>query len=327
MTDRLAPLDRLLSLVHRLADAGEGLTLDEMAAHVGVDRRTAERMRNVIGVHFPLDDHRDERKKRFRIRDSLRRVFSRPTAAELAALAAEVEATAILNPSRSAQLASMLAKVTSAFDDREKLRLAPDLEALRRLQRVMPSMGPVSVVPPDSITTVQSAILAGHCVEFSYTAAGRDEAEWRRVVPYGLIHGAQPYLVGQLPSRAVDPTTFRFDRMRDVRVSDVLGVVPDNWDLDRWMAGSVGVWRDDAVPVALRIKPHAAERGRAWRFHPSQSLEELGDGSLRICFKAGGQRELAEHLFSGAGDLVIEGPAELRETMRDRLASAKGLLR
>ena len=87
-------------------------------------------------------------------------------------------------------------------------------------------------------------------------------------------------------------------RMRDVCVSDALGLVPADWNLDRWMADSVGIWRDDAVPVALLIKPHAAERGRGWRYHPSQTLEELADGNLRICFRAGGQRELAEHLFT-----------------------------
>ncbi len=44
MTDRMAKLDRLLTLVHCLADSGEGLTLDEMAETLGVNRRTAERL-------------------------------------------------------------------------------------------------------------------------------------------------------------------------------------------------------------------------------------------------------------------------------------------
>lgn len=39
MTQRMAKLDRTLKLVHMLCDSGEGLTLDEMAAGLGVTRQ------------------------------------------------------------------------------------------------------------------------------------------------------------------------------------------------------------------------------------------------------------------------------------------------
>ena len=91
MTERMAKLDRLLALVHALAENTDGLTLDEMAEQLGVNRRTAERMRNIIARHFDLDEVSDDRRKRFMIRDSLRRVYTRPTPAEVAALQAEVD--------------------------------------------------------------------------------------------------------------------------------------------------------------------------------------------------------------------------------------------
>lgn len=55
MTDRMAKLDRLLALVHALSETTEGLTLDEMAERLGVNRRTAERMRDIIARHFDLE--------------------------------------------------------------------------------------------------------------------------------------------------------------------------------------------------------------------------------------------------------------------------------
>ena len=91
MTDRMAKLNRLLALVHALCETTEGLTLDEMAVRLGVNRRTAERMRDIIARHFDLEELADNRRKRFLIRDSLRRVYTRPTAAEVAALQAEVD--------------------------------------------------------------------------------------------------------------------------------------------------------------------------------------------------------------------------------------------
>ena len=92
MTERMAKLDRLLALVHALSDTTEGLTLDEMAGRLDVNRRTAERMRDVIARHFDLDEIADDRRKRFLIRDSLRRAYTRPTAAEVAALRGPVQA-------------------------------------------------------------------------------------------------------------------------------------------------------------------------------------------------------------------------------------------
>jgi predicted DNA-binding transcriptional regulator YafY len=68
MTNRMSNLDRTLHLVRALTESIEGLTLDEMASEVGVKRRTVERMRDVIQMHFDLDDITYGRSKRFRIR-------------------------------------------------------------------------------------------------------------------------------------------------------------------------------------------------------------------------------------------------------------------
>ncbi len=176
MSDRMAKLDRLLALVHALSETTEGLTLDEMAERLGVNRRTAERMRDIIASHFDLDEIADDRRKRFLIRDSLRRVYTRPTPAEVAALQAEVEGQrAAGKAARAGQLASLLAKVKGALDDREKRRIDPDLDALARLQRTLVTAGPIATVAPETVTIVQSAILAGCCVEFHYATDDRPE--------------------------------------------------------------------------------------------------------------------------------------------------------
>ncbi|BEV01220.1 hypothetical protein [Novosphingobium olei] len=56
MTKRPSNLDRTLKLVHALTQSIEGLSLDEMAALFEVNRRTAERLRNVILIHFDLEE-------------------------------------------------------------------------------------------------------------------------------------------------------------------------------------------------------------------------------------------------------------------------------
>jgi len=327
MTDRMAKLDRLLALVHALSDTTDGLTLDEMAERLDVNRRTAERMRDIIARHFDLDEIADDRRKRFLIRDSLRRVYTLPTAAEVAALQAEVDGRTLAGQNvRADQLASLLAKVKGALDDREKRRLDPDLDALARLQRTMVTAGPIAAVAPETVTTIQSAILCGRCVEFHYATEERREPRWRRVIPYGLVHGPLTYLLGKMPGRDDQPVYFRLDRMTAAAVSQTIGCAPDDWDIDAWLADSFAVWRDEKQDVVLRVPPSSAARARQWRFHGQQQIEGLADGGLRVRFATGGMRELAEHLFTWGGELAIEGPDVLVAVMQERIAAAQTML-
>jgi predicted DNA-binding transcriptional regulator YafY len=219
----------------------------------------------------------------------------------------------------------LLSKVKSALDDREKRRLAPDLDALVRLQRSRIVAGPLLDASPETLGIIQGAILAGQCVEFDYAAEDAGAPAWRRVVPFGLLHGPTIYLIGKIPDRDQEPVFFRLDRMSGVRISERRGCAPDDWDLDAWLARSFGIWREEHHDILLRVAPTAVARARQWRFHPGQSFEDDGD-DLLVRFRAGGLREVAEHLFSWGGDIRIEQPDELRAVMRERVLLALGSL-
>lgn len=308
-------------LVHLLAETSDGLTLDEMAKALGVNRRTAERLRDALRVEFDVEERLDDRTKRFFIRDSLGRAYTRPSAEEVAALEIEVVARRAEGSGHSIHLEKLLLKVKSALDDREKRRLAPDLEALVRLQRSRLVAGPLLDAAPEAIGAIQAAILSGNCVEFEYITEGAAEPKWRRVIPYGLIHGSTTYLIGKLPVREQEPVFFRLDRMNDTRVSQMAGNAPDSWDLDAWLSESFGIWREDHHDIVLRVAPVASARARQWRFHPGQTFEEDGD-ALLVRFRSGGLREIAEHLFTWGGDIRIVAPEELRSVMRERVLLA-----
>lgn len=161
--------------------------------------------------------------------------------------------------------------------------------------------------------------MIGVGLEFDYLADGATAPKWRRVVPYGLIHGPVTYLIGKMPGK--DPVHYRLDRMSNVKLGNEPQPVPDDWDLDAWLAQSFGIWREEDHDVVLRVLPSAIARARAWRFHPAQVLEEDGE-ELLVRFRAGGLREIAEHLFTWGGDVRIEAPEELRKVMRERVMLA-----
>jgi proteasome accessory factor B len=168
-------------------------------------------------------------------------------------------------------------------------------------------------------------MMAGGCIEFDYLPDGAEVPSVRKIVPYGLIHGPITYLIGNILGRVDDPIIFRLDRMSHPQIADQQGVPPESWDLDTWMAQSFGIWRENDYEIVLRVLPNAVDRAATWRFHPSQTIEEVGK-ELIVRFRAGGLWEIADHVFTWGGDVVIEGPGELRDVMRERLeASALSL--
>lgn len=302
MSERLKPIDRMLQLVHALTRSIEGLTLDEMGDLVGVGRRAVERTRNVVLLHFDLDEIVDGRAKRFRIKDSPGRAYARPRAEEVAALQALVDTAWLEGAAQGELLERLLSRIKIGL----RVRLDNDLVLLTRLQRSRVAAGPAIEALPADLAAILSAMRAGRCVEFDYKAERAEHPAWRRVVPHGLVHGLVTYLVGAIPGHAHPAVMYRLDRMRAVSVSDTPGSVAAGWDLDVWLAQSFGIWCEEAHDIVLRIRPWAAERARAWRFHPDQTVEANGD-DLLVRFKSGGWLELANHLFQWADPWLTMG--------------------
>lgn len=322
---RNAKLDRLLTLVKALGESAEGLTLDEMAEVIGANRRTAERLRDLLLVHFDLEESIDDRQKRFRIPGALPSPFTQPNVAEIAALQSIAETARRTGSAQAPLLDSLAGKVQASLRREVKSRMAPDLEPLVRLQRHHVPAGPMIEHAPETVAQVQGAMMAGMCVEFDYLAEGATEAKWRRVIPLGLIRSAASYLIGQIPGRDLEPVPYRLDRMSAARVSNQPGAAGEDWDLDAWMQASFGIWRENGHDIVLRVAAASAERARRWRFHPRQVIEEDGE-ELIVRFHSGGLREIAEHLFTWGGEVRIEAPEELHEMMCERLNAARAAI-
>lgn len=318
---RNAKLDRLLMLVKALSESTDGLTLDEMAEMIGANRRTAERLRDLILVHFDLEDSVDDRHKRFRIPGALPLAFTQPSVAEIAALHSIADSARRAGSAQTPLLESLVGKVQASLRREVKNRMAPDLDPLVRLQRHYVPAGPMIEQDPETVAQIQGAMMAGMCIEFDYFADGSAESRWRRVIPLGLIHGAATYLIGKIPGRDLEPAPYRLDRIAGARISNQPGAAGDDWDLDAWMAASFGIWREAGFDIVLRVDSGSAERARRWRFHPHQVIEYQGE-DLIIRFFSGGLREIAEHLFTWGGTVRIEAPEELRKLMHERLALA-----
>jgi predicted DNA-binding transcriptional regulator YafY len=319
---RYEKLALLLRMARLLAGNSEGMTLDEIAAEAGVDRRTAERMRDALRDLFPtMEELREGRAKRFRIRGGLDGFLQAPTADELAELEAATrgleggggEARAVL-------LRSLAAKIRAALRPAVRQRIDPDLEALVQTEAFVLQAGPRPLADAATLGRLRECMKAGRVCAMDYpTAEGRTRR--RAVEPYGILFGKAYYLVGPEAGKP-EPVLWRLDRMRKVEIGEAAAGPPADFALAEFAARSFGAYQEEPADIALRFAPEAAADARRFLFHPAQTVEDLADGSLAVRFRSGGLLELARHLFTWGDTVEIIAPPRLRELMVGELEAA-----
>ncbi len=309
----------LLELARRLAGSAEGLTLDEMAESAGVDRRTAERMRDRLQDLFPqLEAVADPPTKRFRIPSGLDGFMQSPTLEELTALsvaASELEAEG--SPVRATALRALESKILAALRAPARRRMAPDLEALLQAEAIAVQAGPRPFEDEAVLGAVREAIKAGRTLRFRYLG-GSSPGREREVAPYGLLFGRSNYLVAA-EGDGGRPRNWRLDRIEAITVTQTVAAKPPGFSLQAYADQSFGIYQDDTEDVVLRISPAAADSARRWRFHVGQTVTDETDGGVTVRFRASGMRELAWHLFTWGAEVKVLGPERLRLLLLEQL--------
>lgn len=312
----------VLRLARAMAGSAEGLTLGEMAAEAGVDRRTAERMRDVVRELFPqLEEVRDGRAKRFRIAGGLDGFLQAPSADELAELQGAI---ATLDQAggeaRADLLRSLSDKIRAALRASARRRIDPDLDVLAGAQSLVMQVGPRPMADGATLGKVREALKAMRVCAFRYAAAN-GAARRREVIPYGILFGRAWYLVGPQVGMT-KPVLWRFDRIGDLELGEACGGAPEAFNLAKYAARSFGTFQEKREDIALRFSPAAADDARRFLFHPTQQVTDEDDGALTVRFRAGGLLELVHHLIGWGDTVEIVAPPRLSALMVETLETA-----
>jgi predicted DNA-binding transcriptional regulator YafY len=317
---RYEPAKRLFRLAILLAGRRMGLSLDEMAAELGVGRRTVERLRDTLVDIFPqLDSYDDEeRVRRWRLPQGALVDIAPPRPEALAAVdvaAREFERHG--EPDR-ADLLREASSILRAFMNPGALtRTETDVAALMESEGTAMRPGPRPKHPPRLLSTIRRAILGFQLIAVRYANPVHDEPQTRILCPYGILHGGRGWLVAHaegLPEMRL----WRLDRIVSVDLLE-RGFTRQDFDLGSYAARSFGVFQEPQMDVVLRFTPAAADDAEGWQFHHSQRTERMEDGSLLVKFQAGGAKEICWHLFTWGNGVEIMGPETLRAVMRSLL--------
>ena len=180
--------------------------------------------------------------------------------------------------------------------------------------------GPRESFEEGLLSLVRDAITRRRKIEFKYLFRGTGRRNRQRVRPYGVLYGNRVFLVGRT-DRGTEPRLWRLGNISETRITDETFERDPAFDLQRYAERSFGTFQENPVDVVLRFEAEAAADAKAFRFHPSQTITENGDGSLTVQFRAGGFEEICWHLITWGESVTILEPPSLRQRLVEMCAS------
>lgn len=163
-------------------------------------------------------------------------------------------------------------------------------------------------------------------VRVTYRSERATEPVTYVIHPYGIVdHGGKIYVKGYSPEHG-ELRTWKLDRMSAAKVMDALFSRPADFDLDRLLAGSIGVYHGtDEVTVRVRIGASAARYACEKKVHASQQAEPQRDGGVILQWRVTSTVELRGYILSfGAAAEVLE-PRALRDEVRGEIEALRRL--
>lgn len=167
----------------------------------------------------------------------------------------------------------------------------------------------------ESLQSVFSALLASRVCRVHYR-------EKRYLFhPYALLlYNGSLYVLGRQP-RYGNVIYLSVNRLKNVELLDETFERDPDFDVQKFLAGSFGIFYEEPVDVRIRfdaaVRPSIEDR----QWHSSQRIEKLEDGGIVLNMRVGPSLELNAWILRWGAHAEVLGPASLRESIR-KTASA-----
>lgn len=164
---------------------------------------------------------------------------------------------------------------------------------------------------------------AGKKVQIYYRSPRSGNLHQRLIAPYALEPTQSGiYLIG-FDETVGDLRTFKLDRLEKAEVQDSSFVVPDAFDLEKHLASCWSIMAGDKLEeVVLRFTPAITSRVRERQWHASQKLEPTPEGGCILRVYVAEPKEMQPWIRSWGSQVELLEPAWLREQIVAELRQA-----
>ena len=164
----------------------------------------------------------------------------------------------------------------------------------------------------DMIEQISAAAVQKKWIDLDYYTISRQTKTRRKVAPYKIwFFNGTFYVIGYCGLRE-DIRIFALDRIHNIELTDESFVPPADFDVDKFMKSSFGVFQGEPTRVKVWFAADIAAYIQEKIWHDTQTIETQQDGSIIFEAEVAGIDEIKIWILKwGAKAMVIE-PESLR---------------
>jgi predicted DNA-binding transcriptional regulator YafY len=169
---------------------------------------------------------------------------------------------------------------------------------------------------------LNEAIRQQQNLEMEYYSFASSELKTRIIDPYQIVYrDGFWYLVAFCHLRN-EIRLFRVDRIRKLEFKGGHFIKPVDFDLESYLGSAWQMERGEEYTFRVRFWGDAVRYLQETRFHPSQEIQEMPDGSLVFTAKACGLKSVTRWVLQFGGEALVLEPIELRQQVVKELQRA-----
>ena len=306
------PIERML-LIHGRIKSGAFPNCLQLAEEIEVSSRTIKRDVDFMKVRLNMPIEFDPRRKGYHYTEAVEQFPAAPVSeAELFALLVAHKAVAQYRGTPfAAPLHAAFQKLTSQMNRENPLHLS-QLEQALSFHPFAPDDADLQI-----FEKVSQAIGHRRVLKFEYRKPAAKHGQARKVMPYHLACvDNRWYLVGHDMGRHA-LRTFALARMQHPMLMAATFERPKDFTIQKYLKGSFGIFTgEDDFEVVIEFDEWASSLVRERKWHPTQQVQELGGGRVRLTLRLAGLPEIERWALSWGAHATVIRPDVLRTSMR-----------
>lgn len=308
-------LHRLIEILNMI-DKGKTVTPKGLADHFGVHERTIYRDVNDLRIDFPIEFNEETNSYRFLDGFSLKKLDL--SSKEVKLLLAGRAALSKMGEGLSSTFTEMVSKIRAETGKKTEQRLKItrnqfwfDIDPVTNYSEIK-----------SQFEIIQEAMDDNNSVNIRYKGMGDQKETKRMLDPYGLFYSSGVwYTIGYCHLRK-DIRIFALDCIKDIRKSEDYYSIPSDFSMDRYFeAGWHIVKYGKPVDIQLKFTKAVARWITRRKWHPTQKIEKMNDGSITVTVTLNGSEEIRRWVYHWGPNCEVLSPTEFRREVIEELSS------
>ena len=167
------------------------------------------------------------------------------------------------------------------------------------------------------IARLYQAILNADQLRIKYYSFTSDSVSERIVDPYALTFRRRAWYLIAFCHKRNDILMFRTNRIRAMELTGETFSLPSDFSLDEYMSKSWQVMKGEETEVIVKFSKDVAPLIKEVNWHPTQSIEDLPDGSIIYKVTVAGTKEISFWILSYGHNAEVISPKSLREEIAE----------